>query len=79
VKGDPAVGRPRIGFEAEELQLGLGTLGLMEVAIVWIVPAASFAGPGLLLLIVVAVQATGALAWVPAVRRLRGEDEPITA
>ena len=33
----------------------------------------------LLLLIVVAVQATGALAWIPAVRRLRGEDEPIPA
>ena len=46
---------------------------------VWIVPAAAFAGPGLLLLILVAVQATGALAWIPAVRRLRGEDEPIPA
>jgi hypothetical protein len=51
----------------------------MEVAIVWIVPAATFVGPGLLLLIVVALQATGALAWVPAVRRLRGDDEPMPA
>ena len=79
VNGEPGAALPRIGFEADEIELGLGTMGLMEVAIVWIVPAASFAGPGLLLLIVVAVQATGALAWVPAVRRLRGEDEAIPA
>jgi hypothetical protein len=79
VKGDPAEAPPRVGFAADEVELGLGTLGLMEVAIVWIVPAATFVGPGLLLLIVVALQATGALAWVPAVRRLRGDDEPMRA
>jgi hypothetical protein len=79
VNGDPAEAPPRVGFEADEVELGLGTLGLIEVAIVWIVPAATFVGPGLLLLIVVALQATGALAWVPAVRRLRGDDEPMPA
>ena len=79
VNGNPAEAPPRVGFEADEVELGLGTLGLMEVAIVWIVPAATIAGPGLLLLIVVALQTTGALAWVPAVRRLRGDDEPIPA
>jgi hypothetical protein len=79
VNGDRAEPPPRVGFEPGELGLGLGTLGLMEVAIVWIVPAATIAGPGLLLLIVVALQATGALAWVPAVRRLRGDEEPVPA
>lgn len=79
VNGDPVEAPPRVGFEAGEVELGLGTLGFMEVAIVWIVPAATIAGPGLLLLLVVALQATGALAWVPAVRRLRGDDEPIPA
>lgn len=79
VNGDPAELPPRVGFEAGDVQLGLGTLGLMEVAVVWVVPAATIAGPGLLLLIVVALQATGALAWVPAVRRLRGDDEPMPA
>ncbi len=77
VNGDPAAAPPRVGFEAGEVRLGLGTLGLMEVAIVWIVPAATIAGPGPLLLILVALQATGALAWVPAVRRLRGDDEQV--
>jgi hypothetical protein len=79
VTGDPAEGPPRVGFEAGEVELGLGTMGLMDIAIVWVVPAATIAGPGLLLLIVVALQATGALAWVPAVRRLRGDDEPMPA
>jgi hypothetical protein len=32
--------------------------------------------PGLLVVLWVALQTVGALAWVPAVRRLRGEDRP---
>ncbi len=38
------------------------------------VPAAAIAGPGLLLLIWLALQTIGAVGWLPAVRRLRGED-----
>lgn len=37
----------------------------------WLVPAATIAAPGLLLLIWAAVQAGGALLWAPAIRRLR--------
>lgn len=65
---------PRIAFEAGALDLGLGTIDLLGSAAVWAVPAAAIAGPGLLLILLIALQAVGALAWIPAVRRLRGED-----
>ena len=51
--------------------LGLGTqigLGVFE----WAVPGVILTGPGLLLLILIAAQATGALAWLPIVRRKIG-------
>ncbi len=41
----------------------------------WIVPAATIGVPGLLILIWIGLQAVGAFAWMPAVRRLRGDDE----
>ena len=63
----------RVRFDTGELDLSVGQLSL-DAAIVWFVPAATIAGPGLLLLLLVALQAAGAAAWVPAVRRLRGED-----
>jgi hypothetical protein len=66
---------PRVLFEPAQLELGFGTVDFLQGAQVWIVPAASLAVPGLLLLLFVALQAVGALAWVPAVRRLRGEDD----
>jgi hypothetical protein len=50
---------------------GLGvSLGLAT----WAVPAATLGLPGLLVLLWVAAQAVGALAWIPAVRRLHGEE-----
>ncbi len=42
---------------------------------VWAVPAATIAGPGLLVLLWLALQAIGAAAWLPSVRRLRGDEE----
>lgn len=61
--GDP--GRPPVtGF-------GLGTqvgIGVFE----WAVPGVILTGPGLLLLLLIAAQATGALAWLPIVRRKIG-------
>jgi hypothetical protein len=48
------------------LALGIG---------IYAVPAAILVGPGVLLLLWVALQTIGTLAWVPAVRRLRGRDE----
>jgi len=40
------------------------------------VPAATIAVPGLLVILWVAIQALGAIAWMPAVRRLQREDGP---
>jgi len=42
---------------------------------VYAVPAAAIAVPGLVLLIWLGMQTIGALAWIPAVRRLRGRDD----
>lgn len=51
-------------------------MGLFAGVEIWAVPAATIALPGLLVLIWVALQAAGAIAWIPAVRRLRGKDDP---
>ena len=57
------------------MEVGFGEIDVLAGAEVWAVPAATIGVPGLLILIWVALQAVGALAWIPAVRRLRGEDE----
>jgi hypothetical protein len=41
----------------------------------WSVPAVGIGVPGLLLIVWVALQAAGVLAWIPAVRRIRGDDK----
>ncbi len=46
----------------------LGSLGIFE----WLVPTAILAVPGLLLILVIAAQAGGAVAWLPLVRRKIG-------
>ena len=63
--GDSAGG----GFGA-----GLDILALLGTPFIWMVPGAIVGGPGLLVLLFVALQAMGALAWIPAVRRM-GNDE----
>lgn len=55
--------------------ISLGPLGVLGGVDIWIVPSLLIAMPGLLLVVFVALQGVGALAWVPAIRRLRG-DEP---
>lgn len=74
--GQAAIGPPRVRFDTARLDVGFGTIGLLQGLDVWVVPAATIAGPGLLLLLLVALQAAGALAWIPAVRRLRGQEVP---
>jgi hypothetical protein len=49
-------------------------VGFLEAGYVWFVPAASVALPGLLVILFVALQAIGALAWIPWVRRMGEED-----
>jgi hypothetical protein len=54
---------------------GLGTdvVALLDAPLVWLVPGAVVGVPGLLVLLWIALQAVGALAWIPAVRRMSGE------
>ena len=61
--------------ESGELGVEIGGIDLLGGP-VWAVPAATIAGPGLLVLLWLALQAIGAAAWMPSVRRLRGEERP---
>ena len=66
-----------MAFDETGLELAAASVGLIDGIGIWSVPAATLGVPGILLIIWVALQAVGALAWIPAVRRLRdGEPEP---
>jgi len=56
--------------------IGVGTemFSLLDGPLVWFVPGAAVAVPGLFVLLFIALQALGAMAWIPAVRRMSGED-----
>jgi hypothetical protein len=56
------------------LDLGVGTFDVFAGLETWAVPAAVMGGPGLLVLLWIALQAAGATAWIPAARRLRDDD-----
>lgn len=60
---------------AEAIPVSLGPLGLLGTIDVWIVPGLIYGVPGVLLLLFVIAQALGAAAWIPAIRRLRGDGE----
>lgn len=67
----------RVGADAspgDGIPLSLGRLGVLGGVDLWLVPGLLLGIPGLLLVAV--LQFGGALAWIPAIRRLRGEDEP---
>ncbi len=53
--------------------LSLGLPGIDGLG-VWIIPGAVVGGPGLLVIVWVAIQTGVAAAWIPAVRRMRGAD-----
>jgi hypothetical protein len=63
------------GARTEAIPLSLGPLGLLGTIDVWIVPGLLYGVPGVLLLLFVIAQAGGAAAWLPAIRRLGGDDE----
>ena len=67
---------PTVAFDEQQLDLGSMDVDLLGGVEIWSVPAATLAVPGILLIIWVGLQAVGALAWIPAVRRLRGDGEP---
>lgn len=55
------------------IQLSLGPLGLVGGIDVWAVPGLVVGVPGLLIVVFALLQAIGAMAWVPAIRRLRDD------
>jgi len=71
----PEAAAPRLGFQPASVDVELDEMGLLAGAAVWAVPAATLAVPGILLVLFVTLQAAGALAWIPAVRRLSGGDQ----
>lgn len=66
---------PTVVIDPADLGVDFAGASLFTGIETWAVPAATLGLPGLLVMIFVALQATGALAWMPAVRRLRGDDE----
>lgn len=65
---------PRVPAKPAAVQVGGGSLTVLDGFGTWSVPAAVVGVPGLLVVLWVALQTVGALAWIPAVRGLRGED-----
>jgi hypothetical protein len=72
VAGPPIEGD---GAALPTVPVGLGALGLLGSIDVWIVPGLLLGVPGLLVVAFVLLQAIGALAWIPAIKRLRGDQE----
>lgn len=75
---EPAIARPSQGpFRLAPLRtgatagLGAASLGSLN-AFGWTIPALAFSVPGLLIVLAVAVQVSGTLVWLPAVRRSLG-------
>jgi hypothetical protein len=56
--------------------LSLAGLELLGADYAWIVPSALVGTPGVIIILVVLLQAIGAFAWIPAVRRMANEDAP---
>jgi hypothetical protein len=55
-------------------RLSLGGLNLASLQF-WLVPGAVIGGPGLLALVWLAIQVLAGMAWVPAARRVRGQEQ----
>lgn len=68
-----ALATPEDGPAAADVSLG--PLGVIDGFGVWAVPGAVVGGPGILVLLWVALQTGVAAAWIPAVRRMRGADD----
>jgi hypothetical protein len=65
---------PDLSLNLPQVNLGVGTIGVLAGLEIWAVPAAVIAGPGLLFLLWVALQTVGATVWIPAARRLRDDE-----
>jgi Big-like domain-containing protein len=71
--GSGGASRPDLSLNLPPINLGAGTISLVAGLEIWAVPAAVIGGPGLLLLLWIALQAAGATVWIPAARRLRDD------
>ena len=71
----PSADQPTVSFEDGGVTLSGDAVDLLAGIDVYAVPAAAIAVPGIILLIWLGLQTIGALAWIPAVRRLRGGDD----
>ncbi len=60
---------------SDSIGSGLDVLAVLDGPFVWFVPGAAVGVPGLLVVLFVALQALGVLAWIPAVRRMGGDDK----
>jgi len=56
-------------------RLGVAGLGNLSTLELWLVPGAVIAGPGLLVLLWLAIQVLAGMVWLPAARRVRGQDD----
>lgn len=63
------------GGADSNLGVGMDMLTLLDSPFEWAVPGAVVGVPGLLVVLFVVLQAIGALAWIPAVRRMGEEDD----
>jgi hypothetical protein len=63
------------GGAPDNLGVGVDVLGLLNSPFEWFVPGAAVGVPGLLVILFVGLQAVGALAWIPAVRRMGDDDD----
>jgi hypothetical protein len=70
--GGRAARLPSIEFDEQRLDVSGALVDLFAGVEIWAVPAATIAVPGLLVLVWLALQAVGAIAWLPAARRLQG-------
>ena len=61
--------------EARGVSIDLASLADFDGLGTWAVPAYTLGLPGIIVVLWVGLQALGALAWLPAMRRLRGDDE----
>ena len=65
------------GGGTSSVGVGSEVFALLNGPLVWFVPGAVVGVPGLLVMLWIALQALGTLAWIPAVRRMSGEEMPI--
>lgn len=73
--GIEAPDTPELVFREPDGSLDIATVDIGVGIAVYAVPATALALPGVLILVWLALQTVGTIAWIPAVRRLRGRDD----